>query len=93
MGSAQKGPPMRKPEPVSGHRSGIGGPAPGMNFTLLPFTTCQGDTREASSSVLAFCCGPEQAMDVSTTAATALLSLSSSRRRLRPFKAGTRHGT
>lgn len=39
-GSTQKGPPIRKPEPVWGHCCGTLGPAPGWNFTLLPFVCC-----------------------------------------------------
>ena len=39
-GSAQNGPPMRKPEPVSGHFSGTAGPLPGECFTASPFTSC-----------------------------------------------------
>ena len=60
MGSAQYGPPMRKPEPVSGQRSGTAGPAPGMNLMLLPFTTCRGRQREVSCSVPTHCCDPKQ---------------------------------
>lgn len=52
-GSTQKGPPIRKPEPVWGHCCGTLGPAPGWNFTLLPFVCCapqsRGRTSECSS--------------------------------------------
>ena len=71
---------MRNPEPVSGHFSGTAGPAPGMNFTLLPFTTCRETRhRETSCVVLPHCCGPELALYAFTMWAILLLSVPNSR--------------
>lgn len=39
-GSAQKGPPMRKPAPVSSHACGTAGALPGALVTEVPFTFC-----------------------------------------------------
>ena len=36
MGSAQKGPPISQPAPVSGQACGTAGPPPGMYLVLLP---------------------------------------------------------
>ncbi len=46
-GSTQKGPPIRKPDPVCGQRCGTDGPGPGVYFVLLPFTCCGGRRQAA----------------------------------------------